>query len=246
MQILLDRGFGAAGVAINPAPTEGVPVVPVSQVRATFPVLKNPANRHRALGFTHEQWHYAFANTFDGDESRALYERYAIPASGRIVWGSALANLEPATRTPTSTTTTTTAGHCCSSRAPKTTSCPRRCSGRTRSTTSRTASPRSWSSAAERICFPPRPAGRRSCAGHVLLPTAGVVVTTVAGAERPGGNALGSGGCRSVWGRCGRVNSGSPAGRPSPGPRRTWPRCPRASRSGRRCGCRCAAHPRPC
>nr|WP_322752170.1 hypothetical protein [Frankia sp. Cas3] len=32
-------------------------------VKATFPVLKNPANRHRAVGFTYEQWHYAFTNT---------------------------------------------------------------------------------------------------------------------------------------------------------------------------------------
>ena len=40
------------GVAINSAPTEGVQVVPLSQVKATFPVLKNPANRHRAVGFT--------------------------------------------------------------------------------------------------------------------------------------------------------------------------------------------------
>ena len=46
-QILLDHGFGAAGVAINSAPTEGVAVVPLSQVKATFPVLKNPANRHQ-------------------------------------------------------------------------------------------------------------------------------------------------------------------------------------------------------
>ena len=27
-------------------------VVPLSQIKATFPVLKNPANRHRAVGFT--------------------------------------------------------------------------------------------------------------------------------------------------------------------------------------------------
>ncbi|HEU4841703.1 MAG TPA: alpha/beta hydrolase, partial [Ilumatobacteraceae bacterium] len=47
-QILLDHGRGAVGVAINSAPTEGVKRVPLSQVRATFPVLKNPANRHRA------------------------------------------------------------------------------------------------------------------------------------------------------------------------------------------------------
>ena len=94
-QILLDPGFGAAGVAINSAPTEGVKAVPLSQVRSTFPVLKNPANRHRAVGFTFEQWHYAFTNTFGEEQSRALYERYHIPASGSIFWGSALANIHP-------------------------------------------------------------------------------------------------------------------------------------------------------
>src|ERR687886_153631 len=46
-QILLDHGFGAAGVAIDSVPAEGVKVVPVSQIRASFPVLRNPANRHR-------------------------------------------------------------------------------------------------------------------------------------------------------------------------------------------------------
>ena len=95
VQILLDHGFGAAGVAINSAPTEGVRAVPLSQVRSTFPVLKNPANHHKAVGFTHEQWHYAFTNTFSEEESRALYERYHIPASGRILFNSVLANFEP-------------------------------------------------------------------------------------------------------------------------------------------------------
>ena len=94
-QILLDHGYGAAGVAINSAPTEGVKVVPLSQIKSTFPVLKNPANRHKAVGFTPEQWHYAFTNTFTEEESLALYERYHIPASGAIFWGSALANIHP-------------------------------------------------------------------------------------------------------------------------------------------------------
>jgi pimeloyl-ACP methyl ester carboxylesterase len=94
-QLLLDRGHGVAGVAINSAPTEGVKVVPLSQIKAGFPVLKNPANRHRAVGFTHEQWHYAFTNTFGEEESRRLYERYHVPASGSIFWGSALANIHP-------------------------------------------------------------------------------------------------------------------------------------------------------
>ncbi|MFJ9173322.1 alpha/beta hydrolase [Streptomyces sp. NPDC102360] len=94
-QVLLDHGLGAAGVAINSAPTEGVRVAPLSQLKSTFPVLKNPANHHKAVGLTHEQWHYAFTNTFSEDESRALYKRYAVPASGRILWNSVLANFQP-------------------------------------------------------------------------------------------------------------------------------------------------------
>lgn len=94
-QILLDHGFGAAGVAINSAPTEGVKVIPLSQIKSSFPVLKNPANRHRAVGLTPEQWHETFANTVSEEESLALYDRYYIPASGRVFWGSALANIHP-------------------------------------------------------------------------------------------------------------------------------------------------------
>ena len=94
-QLLLDRGYGAAGVALNSAPTEGVPVVPLSQVKSTFPVLRNPANRHKAVGYDFEQWNYAFTNTFPEDEARRLYQRYAVPVSGRILFESALANLTP-------------------------------------------------------------------------------------------------------------------------------------------------------
>ena len=94
-QILMDHGFGAVGVAINSAPTEGVKRVPLSQIKAAFPVLKNPANRHKAVGLTLEQWHYAFTNTFSEEESKRLYERYHVPASGAIFWGSALANIHP-------------------------------------------------------------------------------------------------------------------------------------------------------
>ena len=52
-QLMLDRGYGAVGVAINSAPTEGVHVVLLSQLKSTFPVP-------RTVGFTLEQWRYAF------------------------------------------------------------------------------------------------------------------------------------------------------------------------------------------
>jgi pimeloyl-ACP methyl ester carboxylesterase len=94
-QLLLDHGYGAAGVAINSAPTEGVKVVPAAQIKATFPVLKNPANHHKAVGYTLEQWKYAFATTFTDEKAKETYDRYHVPASGRILWDSVLANVEP-------------------------------------------------------------------------------------------------------------------------------------------------------
>jgi pimeloyl-ACP methyl ester carboxylesterase len=94
-QLMLDRGFGAAGVAINSAPTEGVKRVPLSQIKAGFPVLKNPANRHRAVGLTLDQWEYAFTNGLGEERTRETYERYHVPASGAVFWESALVNVHP-------------------------------------------------------------------------------------------------------------------------------------------------------
>lgn len=95
VQLLLDHGYGAAGVAIDSVPTEGVRNVPLSQIKSTFPVLSNPANRHRAVAFTPEQFHYAFTNTMSAEDSQIAYDRYAIAAPGSWVWGGILANFTP-------------------------------------------------------------------------------------------------------------------------------------------------------
>jgi pimeloyl-ACP methyl ester carboxylesterase len=95
VQLLLDRGYGAVGVAIDSAPTEGVRVTPLSQLKASFPVLKNPANRHKAVALTYDEWRYIFTNTFEEIDARAAYERYHVPASGGIFWDSVLANFIP-------------------------------------------------------------------------------------------------------------------------------------------------------
>lgn len=95
-QLLLARGLGAAGVVIDSAPTEGVRVTPLSQARSLFPALKNPANYRRAVGFTKDEWHYAFANTLSRAEADAAHDRYAIPAPGNWVWAyGLLANFTP-------------------------------------------------------------------------------------------------------------------------------------------------------
>jgi pimeloyl-ACP methyl ester carboxylesterase len=95
-QLLLDRGCGAAGVVIDSAPTEGVRVNPLSQIKSLFPILKNPANRKKAVGFTPEQFHYAFTNTLSEEDSKRVYDRYHIPAPGAWVWAYGLiANFKP-------------------------------------------------------------------------------------------------------------------------------------------------------
>jgi pimeloyl-ACP methyl ester carboxylesterase len=94
-QILLDHGYGAAGVAIDSVPSEGIKVVPVSQIRALFPILRHPSERHKAVGFTKEQFHNAFANTLSREDSDEVYERYYIPAPGNLVWGGVTANFTP-------------------------------------------------------------------------------------------------------------------------------------------------------
>ena len=161
-QILLDHGYGAAGVAIDSAPAEGVHVTPVSQIRVFFPMLRNPANRHRAVGFTQEQFHYAFANTLTREESDEVYERYHMPGPGGIIWPGPSLTSPQATRTPTSTSPMKIARPYCLSRVARTTSCRHRSTSPTSSTTGGSiASPSTRSSRAAPTSPWANPDGRR-------------------------------------------------------------------------------------
>ena len=94
-QILLDRGHGACGVALDSAPFKGVYVLPPSTLRSGFPALKNPKNLHRSVTLTPEEFHYAFTNTMSEEESLAVYERFAAPGPGRVLFQAAFANFNP-------------------------------------------------------------------------------------------------------------------------------------------------------
>jgi pimeloyl-ACP methyl ester carboxylesterase len=94
-QLLLDRGLGSAAVVIDSALVKGIRTIPLSQLRSLFPALDNPAHRHEAVGFTPEQFHYAFTNVLSEEESQKVYDRYHIAAPGRIIWDGALANFQP-------------------------------------------------------------------------------------------------------------------------------------------------------
>lgn len=98
-QILAGRGLTAASVAIGPAPFRGVLPLPISALKSTFPVLRNPANRHRAVPLTFGQFRYAFANAVSEEEAKELYATFAVPASGAPLFQAATANVNPRTET---------------------------------------------------------------------------------------------------------------------------------------------------
>lgn len=94
-QILLDRGLGAAGVSIDPAPVKGVLALPLSTLRVGFPVLRNPFAINKTHEETREEFHYAFTNTMTRDEAALAYERYEVPGPNRVLFEDAFANLIP-------------------------------------------------------------------------------------------------------------------------------------------------------
>lgn len=96
VQMLLDRGLGAAGVAIDPAPPKGV-LPGMNSVRAGLPVLLNwnSWQRVRRMSFKHFQW--AWVHTLSEPEQRAAY-RQVIPTSGRLFLQALLAPLTDVTK----------------------------------------------------------------------------------------------------------------------------------------------------
>jgi non-heme chloroperoxidase len=94
-QILAGRGLSVATVAIDAAPFRGVLPLPISALKSSAPVLTNPANRHKAVPLTYEQFRYAFANAVSEEEARQLYDTFAVPASGAPLFQAATDNLNP-------------------------------------------------------------------------------------------------------------------------------------------------------
>jgi pimeloyl-ACP methyl ester carboxylesterase len=95
VQILLDRGLGAAGVGIDSVAPKGVFRLPFSAFKAASGILSNPLNYNRVPPFTFEQFRYAFGNNVSEEQACTFYDRYAIPGPGRPVFEVATANLTP-------------------------------------------------------------------------------------------------------------------------------------------------------
>lgn len=94
-QILLDRGLGTAGVAIDSAPPNGVFAFYPSAFRALYSVLLTPFSWRRVVRWSYKRFRYAFVHTLTEADAHTAYERYVTPETGKIFWQDALAWLRP-------------------------------------------------------------------------------------------------------------------------------------------------------
>jgi pimeloyl-ACP methyl ester carboxylesterase len=83
VQQLLARGLGVAGVAINPAPTPGVPLGPHAIVSA-LPVFGDLLSFRKVKHMTEKFFRTRFAQT--EPNAAEAFVRYIVPTPGKVYW----------------------------------------------------------------------------------------------------------------------------------------------------------------
>jgi pimeloyl-ACP methyl ester carboxylesterase len=91
-QILLDRGWGAAGVAVAPAPIKGVRRLPLATLKIALAALANPFNKRETTSLNPKQFHATFANTLTEAQARSAFGRYTLPGPNRVLLQTIVAN----------------------------------------------------------------------------------------------------------------------------------------------------------
>lgn len=87
-QLLLQAGLGAAGVAIDSVPPQGVLSPRWSFIRSLWPLLNPMIPSSRPYYMTFPQFQYSFANTLPPEQQRAVYDQQIVPESRRLARGA--------------------------------------------------------------------------------------------------------------------------------------------------------------
>lgn len=89
VQLLLARGLGAGGIAIDPGPIAGVIPGPLS-LAAAAPILLRLGGWNRPYLISRPAFDKNFANCAPPEQRAAAYEKLVVPTSGRIFFQAAL------------------------------------------------------------------------------------------------------------------------------------------------------------
>ncbi|MBN8216279.1 MAG: alpha/beta hydrolase [Spirochaetes bacterium] len=94
VQLLLQKGIAAAGIAINSAPPAGVFTPRWSFLKANWPHLNPFTDQGVPIQMGLERFEYAFAHNLTAKERREGWERYIVPESRRVPRDSLSAKID--------------------------------------------------------------------------------------------------------------------------------------------------------
>ena len=89
VQVLLDRGVGSAGIAIDTAPPKGIFVLEPTALLSVGRILLIPFGWRKVVRWTFPEFRYAFVHTLERRQARAIWEAQVVPDSGRPFFQSA-------------------------------------------------------------------------------------------------------------------------------------------------------------
>lgn len=84
VQLLLQEGLGAVGIAIDGAPPKGLISLKYSFLKSNWPAISPSAKIDEPILMSFAAFQYAFVNTLPLAEQQAAYARYVVPESRRI------------------------------------------------------------------------------------------------------------------------------------------------------------------
>lgn len=95
VQLLVDRGLGSAGIAIDSAPPKGVFAFEPTTLLALGRILLIPFGWRKVVWWTFTEFRYAFVHTMPPHEQRAIWDAQIVPDSGRPFFEAGFSFLDP-------------------------------------------------------------------------------------------------------------------------------------------------------
>jgi pimeloyl-ACP methyl ester carboxylesterase len=95
VQVLLDRGLGAAGIAIDSAPPKGVFAFYPTTLLSLGRTLMTPFGWRKVVRWSFTEFRYAFVHTMPLSEAHAVWDSQFIPDSGRPFFEVGFSFLDP-------------------------------------------------------------------------------------------------------------------------------------------------------
>ena len=96
VQVLLDRGLGAAGIVIDSAPPKGVFAFEPTTLLSLGRIFLIPFGWRKVVRWSFREFRYAFVHTMPPEEQRAIWDAQIVPDSGRPFFEGAFSMLDRA------------------------------------------------------------------------------------------------------------------------------------------------------